>query len=758
MSKVAPAGDILDEAERLTATPGIHYDYAIVVPKVSPAYLKELKERVENAGFVTEEFDALSGQYEVSILKLGAPQQRLMEFAFAQGVPGRLDPAKLQAAAAALNPPLAFNEKPADEHGWSLGALSEKLALFPLFDYIYAVVRPAKADMFMPFVDTTRHKVILRMLSASSKLPGAARGAGLDARAMDRVDPAPLLPYKADKSGDGPRISTLILLHDHDKRDALHKEWLGNYNIILKPWEQPINHIRVYLGEQMGFYFLFVSTWATSYLINGLIGLVLYAFMQWVPPFNGHGAMHQVPNALHAALVIIMCSITLQKFKRQQEVCNKRWGANQWADAKPRVRPAFLGAAIPMTSVVNGKIELDFPDWWRRGRQTIAWSIIVVLLIADMIVVWEVQDLKHKKADKIKGLPVPLSTIIALCQVQGVNAAGSILARILTKYENWKTDEEYAHHLTMKDVIFQVINTFLPQFWVAFVEPVRYDKDKMCPASNHNCKKDLFMQVSVLFAGQALYSLAKQAVLPIVLRFLSQRRIRRLNCQDNLGGVEGEADEDWRTEARKDFVELTEYDNIEGPIEDYVELTLQFGYVTMFTAVYPFAPLISFAFNTLQIWMDGHKLLKLHRRPLPLEVKNIGIWEDIFQILSKIGCVTNVALCFFVVDISPIFLGSRYQEGGDLDHQAVKWKLGFFLAFSVGFLLLTTVIEQLLTPTSTAVRVQRARQTIYQQCVLGDRETSAFVNEADAAPDDNSNLASGGHDDSFDIMAALRGG
>merc|ERR1712138_174496 len=103
MSKVAPEGDILDESERLTAATAtlVHYDYAIVVPKVSPSYLKELKERVEAAGFVTEEFDALSGQYEVSILKLGAPQRRLMEFAFAQGVPGRLDPAKLRAAAAA---------------------------------------------------------------------------------------------------------------------------------------------------------------------------------------------------------------------------------------------------------------------------------------------------------------------------------------------------------------------------------------------------------------------------------------------------------------------------------------------------------------------------------------------------------------------------------------------------------------------------------------------------------------------------------
>ena len=510
MSKVAPAGDILDEAERLTAAPSVHYDYAIVVPKVSPAYLKELKERVESAGFVTEEFDALSGQYEVSVLKLGAPQRRLMEFAFAQGVPGRLDPAKLRAAAAALDPPLAFNERPADEHGWSLGSLTEKLALFPLFDYIYAVVRPAQADMFMAFVDTTRHKVILRMLCASSKLPGAARGAGLDARAMDRVEPAPLLPYKADKSGDGPRISTLILLHDHDKRDALHKEWLGNYKIILKPWEQPINHIRVYLGEQMGFYFLFVSTWATSYLINGIIGLVLYALMKLVPPFNGHGAIHQVPNALHAGLVIIMCSITLQKFKRQQEVCNKRWGANQWADAKPRVRPAFEG--LPMTSVVNGKIELDFPDWWRRGRQTIAWSIIVVLLSADLGVVAYVNVLKHQKDEQIKGLANNhLSILIAMCQVQGVNALGSVLARVLTRYENWKTDEEYAHHLTMKDVIFQLINTFLPQFWVAFIEPMRYDDDKMCPPTN-NCKGELSFQIAILFAGQAGYSLAKQAV------------------------------------------------------------------------------------------------------------------------------------------------------------------------------------------------------------------------------------------------------
>ena len=73
--------------------------------------------------------------------------------------------------------------------------------------------------------------------------------------------------------------------------------------------------------------------------------------------------------------------------------------------------------------------------------------------------------------------------------------------------------------------------------------------------------------------------------------------------------------------------------------------------------------------------------------------------------------------------------------------------------------MLTTVIEQIFTPVSSAVKVQRARQAIYQQCVLGERETAGFINEADAVADNNDALASGGVDaDSFDIMAALRGG
>ena len=216
MSKVAPAGDILDEAERLTATPGIHYDYAIVVPKVSPAYLKELKERVEHAGFVTEEFDALSGQYEVSVLKLGAPQRP-----WVRAPPGRARaprPAKLGRPRRLRSAPRVQRE--ARRRARLVARVPAEAGPLPPVRLHAVVCR--RRPTCSAFVDTTRHKVILRMLCASSKLPVPARGAGWTPRHVpwSRRRYSRTRPIKRR----GLRISTLILLHDHDKRDR-RTEW-----------------------------------------------------------------------------------------------------------------------------------------------------------------------------------------------------------------------------------------------------------------------------------------------------------------------------------------------------------------------------------------------------------------------------------------------------------------------------------------------------------------------------------------------------
>ena len=98
---------------------------------------------------------------------------------------------------------------------------------------------------------------------------------------------------------------------------------------------------------------------------------------------------------------------------------------------------------------------------------------------------------------------------------------------------------------------------------------------------------------------------------------------------------------------RSQFLELTEYDNIEGPIGDYMELLIQFGFLTLFGCSFAFSPFLCFALNMFQIKQDGYKLLFLNRKPVPMEVKSIGVWEHIYAGFVSLSAITNVGIICF---------------------------------------------------------------------------------------------------------------
>ncbi|XP_076321953.1 anoctamin-4-like [Tachypleus tridentatus] len=80
-----------------------------------------------------------------------------------------------------------------------------------------------------------------------------------------------------------------------------------------------------------------------------------------------------------------------------------------------------------------------------------------------------------------------------------------------------------------------------------------------------------------------------------------------------------------------------------GFFGEYLEMVLQFGFVTIFVVAFPLAPLFALLNNITEIRLDARKFITFLRRPVAERVKNIGIWYRILNSVGKISVITNVS-------------------------------------------------------------------------------------------------------------------
>ncbi|CAN0047611.1 unnamed protein product [Ectocarpus sp. 4 AP-2014] len=78
--------------------------------------------------------------------------------------------------------------------------------------------------------------------------------------------------------------------------------------------------------------------------------------------------------------------------------------------------------------------------------------------------------------------------------------------------------------------------------------------------------------------------------------------------------------------------------------DDYTMSLIQFGYVALFSAAFPLAPLLAMINNLVQTRVDAHKICKTRRRPIALKSGGIGVWDNVLEVMSVIAVITNCAL------------------------------------------------------------------------------------------------------------------
>lgn len=78
---------------------------------------------------------------------------------------------------------------------------------------------------------------------------------------------------------------------------------------------------------------------------------------------------------------------------------------------------------------------------------------------------------------------------------------------------------------------------------------------------------------------------------------------------------------------------------------------IQFGFVTLFVASFPLAPVLALVNNLFEIRVDAWKITTQFRRVVPEKAQDIGAWQPILQGVAILAVATNVR-------------SENYQTGG----------------------------------------------------------------------------------------------
>lgn len=78
-------------------------------------------------------------------------------------------------------------------------------------------------------------------------------------------------------------------------------------------------------------------------------------------------------------------------------------------------------------------------------------------------------------------------------------------------------------------------------------------------------------------------------------------------------------------------------------------LVIQYGFVTLFVAAFPLAPLFALLNNIGEIRLDAYKMVTQARRPLAERVEDIGAWFGILKIITYAAVVSNVSNPLFLI-------------------------------------------------------------------------------------------------------------
>ncbi|XP_025097093.1 anoctamin-4-like isoform X3 [Pomacea canaliculata] len=233
-----------------------------------------------------------------------------------------------------------------------------------------------------------------------------------------------------------------------------------------------------------------------------------------------------------------------------------------------------------------------------------------------------------------------------------------VIATVLTNFETHRTQTEWEDSFTLKMFFFQFVNHNASLVYIAFFKgkflgrPGKYNREidgkrhEECDPAG--CLIELLIQLAIVMVGKQMFNNFKEIITPKLLNWFKSRRVKEEEEKQNKKVAQWE--KDYNMASMPDL----------GLFDEYLEMVIQFGFVTIFVAAFPLAPLFALLNNIIEIRLDAYKFVTQWRRPLAARAQDIGIWFGILRGISTLAVVSNACIIAFTSEFIPKLV---YQYG-----------------------------------------------------------------------------------------------
>lgn len=180
---------------------------------------------------------------------------------------------------------------------------------------------------------------------------------------------------------------------------------------------------------------------------------------------------------------------------------------------------------------------------------------------------------------------------------------------------------------------------------------------------------ELCIQLSIIMLGkQLIQNNLFEIGIPKMKKFIRYMKLKRQRSLDH---------EEHMKKKQRYEVDYN-LEPFSGLTPEYMEMIIQFGFVTLFVASFPLAPLFALLNNIIEIRLDAKKFVTELRRPVAVRAKDIGIWYNILRGIGKLAVIINAFVISFTSDFIPrlVYL-YMYSENGTM-HGFVNHTLSSF--------------------------------------------------------------------------------